>query len=128
MLQLDLVSEILVRLSSLKPTALPRWPLKERRRNESSELEPKRTTATIEPVHVIAEGQDDFEHPLEPLAPLDLLGGLEHRLDLGLYLGEPDVELLLVVQRSQPLLVVGDPERRNGLRTSPQVQTLESCM
>ena len=46
---------------------------------------------------------------------MDLLGGLEHRLDLGLYLGKPDVKLFLVMQRSQPLLVVGDPERRNSL-------------
>ena len=58
------------------------------------------------PVHVVSKGQDDLQHPLEPLAPLHLLGALEHGLDLWLDLREPDVELLLVVQRPQPLLVV----------------------
>ena len=32
------------------------------------------------PVHVVAKGEDDLQHPLESLAPLDFFGTLEHRL------------------------------------------------
>ena len=67
---------------------------------QAGQLEPHRVSP-LAPVHVVPEGQDQLQHLLEPLAPLDLLGGLQHGLELGLYLAEPHLELLLVVQGPQ---------------------------
>ena len=55
--------------------------------------------APLAAVHVVAEGEDQLQHPLQPLAPLHLLRGLQHRLNLGAELVQPDGELLLVVER-----------------------------
>ena len=66
--------------------------------------------ALLAGVHVVAKGQDELQHLFEALAALHLLAGLQHGLHLGPDLGQPDVELFLVVQSAQPLFVVGDPE------------------
>ena len=76
---------------------------------EAVELEADRVTA-LAAVHVVAKGQDELQHLFEALAALHLLAGLQHGLHLGPDLGQPDVELFLVVQSAQPLFVVGDPE------------------
>ena len=66
--------------------------------------------APLAPVHVVAKGEDQLEDLLEPLAALHLLRRLQHGLDLGTELVQPDCELLLVVKSPQALLVVSHSE------------------
>ena len=66
--------------------------------------------APLAPVHVVAKGEDQLEDLLQPLAALHLLRRLQHGLDLGAELVQPDCELLLVVESPQALLVVSHSE------------------
>ena len=66
--------------------------------------------AFLHAVHVVAEGEDQLEDLLQPLAALHLLRRLQHGLDLGAELVQPDCELLLVVESPQALLVVSHSE------------------
>lgn len=65
--------------------------------------------APLAPVHVVSKGEDELQHPPQPLASLDLLACLEDSQDFRFDLIVPDVELLLVMKRSQSLLVVRYP-------------------
>lgn len=60
-------------------------------------------------VHVVSKGEDELQHPPQPLASLNLLTRLEDSQDFWFDLIVPDVELLLVMERSQSLLVMRYP-------------------
>ena len=82
---------------------------------QTIELEPQ-SVPSLSPVHIVAEGQDELQHLPEPFTPLDFLASLQDSLDLWSDLSQENVELLLVMEGSQPLLVVGNPGNRQGLK------------
>lgn len=57
-------------------------------------------------VHVVAQGEDELEKPSEPARAGHLPRGLQDRAHARRQLRDARRELLLVVQRAQPLLVV----------------------
>ena len=68
--------------------------------------------APLATVHVVPEGEDQFQHPPETLASLNFLASLQDGQYFWFDLVVPDVELFLVMQSSQSLFVVCYPGKR----------------
>ena len=65
--------------------------------------------APLAPVHVVTEGEDELQHPPQPLASLNLLARLEDCQYFWFDLIVPDIELLLIMESSQSLFVMRYP-------------------
>ena len=65
--------------------------------------------APLAPVHVVTEGEDELQHPPQPLASLNLLARLEDCQYFWFDLIIPDIELLLIMESSQSLFVMRYP-------------------
>ena len=73
----------------------------------------------LAPVHVVTERQDQLQHSSQPLTALNFFAGLQDCQYFWLDLIIPNVELFLVMQRSQSLFIVcypGKTESRQSIR------------
>ena len=66
--------------------------------------------AALAAVHVVPEREDKLQHSPQTLASLNFFASLQNSQNFWFNFIVPDIELLLVVKRAQPLLVVSDPD------------------
>ena len=66
--------------------------------------------AALAAVHVVSEREDKLQHSPQTLASLNFFASLQNSQNFWFNFIVPDIELLLVVKRAQPLLVVSDPD------------------
>ena len=75
--------------------------------------------AALAAVHVVSEREDKLQHSPQTLASLNFFASLQNSQNFWFNFIVPDIELLLVVKRAQPLLVVSDPDTSSSQTPSP---------
>ena len=69
------------------------------------------SVASLSPVHVVTEGQDQLQHSSQSFAALNFFAGLENRQNFWFDFIVENVELFLVMQCPESLLIMGDPKK-----------------
>ena len=75
--------------------------------------------AALAAVHVVSEREDKLQHSPQTLASLNFFASLQNSQNFWFNFIVPDIELLLVVKRAQPLLVVSDPDTSSSQTPRP---------